>query len=568
MVDWKKVLVLIGLLSVLLIGSAYAQSETEVSEIWINGANVEFSLAVTVSEEGEIFAPMAEFFRKMGIQYNVSNDGEVIAFRDNIFLKLRPHHTTFALNGKEFTWDRRPAPRDDILYISLTPLLRYTDITALYEEEMERLYLTSGSLLEQRRSRGLLKRVEMPGSQISLSIPYFWERTGNASFALNPRVGKLRFEVEHEPYDLSGNLRARIDEERAESPIPPSYRLIQSRELLIGNLNVFTRRYLGSPLGSESVQPEGLPTYPYLSVTYFRLGEIFYHFTFQGELQDIDSQVETELQIFSTVQSKIFSVDALSEHYVEFGLYKELDLFIETPLYSNLLVRGEFPLKGTIDPDVTQLDVTLMRGERSFHYTVAVEDGRFDEMIPVPFGLGFHRMILAAPSEEAPMDADGALELGESGSLLIKCSLINLTEQESLYLSPSKEVLSRDPRVVEYARSASSAGIDYRKARRLLENFQEEFSAGDATTMREALEEKAGDAYALSLIYTGILRAAQIPARISQSLVTSHYYVEFYSNGQWIPTSPAALIVGEKEDLSLYFDLLPLDEKKITPLDL
>lgn len=549
-------------------GQTFAQTEPTPVNIQINAEPQLFSDPMLRDERGHFLAPMAEFFQKTGIQYDLSDDGEVIAFRDNIFIKFRPHHTTYALNGKELTWDVPARYHGSTLYVSLSPFIRYTDLRATFDEETQTLHVTSGLFFEQRRSRGLLKRLDIPGSQISVSIPYFWERTEPTSFRLNPKVGHLTFDVAFEQVDPAASLREQMEKARENTSIPPEYSMFENREQLIDNNTFYTRRYRGAPDPTQILLEETPPHFPYLSFSYFRIGDQLYTFTFRSDLSDIDSQVEVEQQILESVYSKIFSVDTLSEHYVEYALFRSLNMFLESPLYSNMTLNNQLRLKGAIDPDIESLEVTLLRQERSFQYTIPVREGFFNELVPVPFGLGFHRLILSAPTAKTSDETSEKLHFGEAGTLLLKCSLINLSETEALYVSPSKEVLSRDPRVLAAVAGLDKNNLDYQNAQTLFKKLIDVYSIGEAESMREALQEKSGTPYALSLIYTAQLRAAGIASRIVRDEDSNRHFVEFYSNGEWIPTNPAGYISGSSKDERLFFNSNLYDPKKTKALDI
>ena len=110
--------------------------------------------------------------------------------------------------------------------------------------------------------------------------------------------------------------------------------------------------------------------------------------------------------------------------------------------------------------------------------------------------------------------------------------------------------------------------IDAKKALTLFRLLKEEYAVGGAEMMAQALDSKGGNAYTLNLLYTALLRASGVPARVVRDEETHLHYVEFYSNGRWVPTAPAAFVASEAEDEYPFFDIRGFDQMNTVPLDI
>jgi len=107
---------------------------------------------------------------------------------------------------------------------------------------------------------------------------------------------------------------------------------------------------------------------------------------------------------------------------------------------------------------------------------------------------------------------------------------------------------------------------DYAKAQTiyewLVENYRyaERGSDDSIATAREMLGLRKGNEFELTLVYTGLLRALDIPARIVRgtSDEASHYWVEVLLNGKWILADIAWEIHYRSEQslipVGIYFD--------------
>ena len=118
-----------------------------------------------------------------------------------------------------------------------------------------------------------------------------------------------------------------------------------------------------------------------------------------------------------------------------------------------------------------------------------------------------------------------------------------------VYTSPDSIVPSADSSVTSFARRATGREKNpYLKARAVYRTLLADFAPREQGngSVDEFIESRQGDAFDFSRLYTGMLRAVQVPARIvagsyffADGSSAFHYWSEFYIAGfGWVPVDP------------------------------
>lgn len=522
----KKIRIILLFLLLPLLGAAMAPVELK-----LNGKNLQD--APFLEKEGELYIPIKSFSLLTSLQFTQRSSGDIILFRDNIFIKFNLNSNTYYLNGKEFRWKNLPFSHEGELFIPHGLLLNFMNFQYTYDKENKILSLTSGAgydvslnYLENRQ------RVDFAEARISYTLPYFWERSSLNSFS--SRSSEMTIEVKSTP--LGDKSFDEAIKERLEAGAPRDFFKRPPRQLFVEGTPILNQGY---------TQQEDQGTY-YYGFSYFILENRLIETSFYAHSTSLATVLKLEEEILLSTQFNAYTIDDMEEHYVELDAFFAVNMALETPLYANILVDNVLPLKGTLHRRIKELTATLQRGKRRFYYTFPVHEGSFDVRIPVPFGLGFHSLSLTMnPSARGKISED-TLVFHENELLLLKVSLLNTSLDEGLYLSDSNFVLSKHEDLAKISSLVRDQSYDYAKAEALLLLFKENFSPGGSDEPVQAIEEHRVSKKSAALVYAALLRQSGVPTRILSNKSQTLYAVEIPSNGRWHLIDPYGFLVGEQ----------------------
>lgn len=509
----------------------------------INGQPADFSAPVIRDSSGKLYAPMTEFFEKTNIQYVMLPEERVVLFRDNIFIKFQLQFNTFELNGKEMNWEVAPFRRGDTLYISLQEMTQYMSLNYTIDEEANRVDLHTATNIEQTHiSDFYAKRIEDAATGLSFDVDYHWQRDGNVIGTSNSHSFiEMRTRVLDAPAfaDVDQNIRKFLDEQVDSDA---RNRFIKER--------TFTGRFTEFDIFHyRRTRQEGLEDLT-LSYAFFSLGQNIYVIEFRTDSTIPQYLEDVENRILNTVKSRQFNIDPREEHYIEFNNFFDQDTFIESPLYSNMMVSGSLPFKGLINERVSFLDVRVERSNRVFDYRIRVNGGKFDDEIPIPFDLGFHRVTITVPQYIA--ETSNSLGLERAEHLLMQFSVLNDQAGMGLYISSSTKVDTRNPEMVAMLQKLPVRTTNRDQASLCFDLLKEFYYDSEIQSMEELLDKGKGNSHAISALYTAMLRAYQIPTRMISDAFTNTYYVEFQSNGLWVFNDPTSFVRGLREKEAVF----------------
>lgn len=536
---------LLVILCLFLIFYAVSFAQTDEIQLTLNGQPVELTSPIRQTESGHFLVPMDEFFGLLQIPVDELPTRHLGVFRDNIYVKFRLDSPYYELNGREFRWTNLPTRRGDVAYIEIDVFLKYMDLAYTFNESKQLLELRSTRALDlYRPDAAALKQVPSLRTGLRYSVPNFWTRQ-DPGYGATILGQKIVFHLEKLPSNMTGIEDAITDFLALPRLNLTDFEVMPVRYYDTNLFRVTWYRYHSSkPLAEDSGQTENL------LLGFFELNQQYFAAILESNLGDPPYLEQLFQDILDSVQSGTYSIDSLSEHYVEFRNYSENRTFISTPIYSNIRTAGQLPFRGNINPDIEYLDVIVKKGPRSFEYQIPVTYGSFDQSIPIPFGLGFHQVTIMLP-DNVPLADDFYLE--EDNRTLIKLSVINRTLGESLLVSSSKLVNKNHELVLAAVSDIPDDRTNYDKAEAAFAKL-DQFSLSQHETIDQLLSDQSGNSQAVAAVYTSYLRAMNIPSRILKTHFGSEYYVEFFSNGKWVFTRPGNY-VRAKDDPRRYFDV-------------
>lgn len=523
----RKILLLILLLP--LLGAALSPVDLN-----LNGKFVEET--PLLEKQGELFIPIEPFSKLTSLQFREKNKGDIILFRDNVFIKFNTNSSTYFLNGKEFTWKNPPFVENGELYLPYRILLDFMNFQYSYNAEKKLLELATGTgydvSLSYRQNR---QKVDFAEAKISYNLPYFWKRTSLNSFS--SLENSLKIEVSSRP----------LGEEK---PADAIKRLVEEKSF--DDFEKRTPRQLfveATSIANYGYVKKEQDLYYYYGLSYFTLENRLIETAFCAQGATLEPILKLEEDILSSAQFNAYTIDDMQEHYVELEAFTSLKMSLDDPLYANMLVDNTLAFKGEINPSIKELHATVKRGDRRFYHSFAVKEGKFDTSIPIPFGLGFHSLSIALSPPPEEESRASSLPYSEDKNILLRFSLLNTSLDEGLYLSYSNLVPTQREEIGILSYQVRNKSFDYYKAEALLSLLKENFSLGKVDDPLLALEEKTLSKKSAALIYAALLRRAGVPTQVISNISQTIYGVEILSNGRWIVIDPYRFLLNEDPPL-------------------
>lgn len=547
--------------------------EKQQGKVYLANQEIAFESAPFVLN-GEIMVSARSFFEKVGAQVlKIEATGEVIAYRDNIFVKLRPHSKVAFVNGRSKNMPVHTITVKGDLFISASFAAKTLEMSHTGDNTTHAISINYRENILEYQQFGFrhFKRATLPNWGISFYIPEYWQKS-----ELDPN----RFETDgiFESYALVAGYE----------PLGPQFTRQLYRDRLIEAL--IAEHGDAFHLVSNSTQKLG----EYLSdVVAFEVKltnetkhyilYVFYEqnigYTLLGEYQKFDEFSDSQ-DIFDLIAST-FSITKLTineqlEHYTELGSFHKHGVSFRKPIHSNMPVNNQFVFTGYLEnpENIKGFHVIVTKdGDESVFY-VPVIDGGFNTRVFTPFGLGKHNVTVvldrALEAEEEAVNVDIPISETETEAIetptfseildalvrdaqlltvdtdtvdtIMKFSVLNISSDRIRYLLPS-DYVNYDATELYNISNALTFRLTNQasKSRALYDWIIESFIYSETvqderiTTALELIDETRANSIELCILYTGLLRSVDIPARIVKgtSIDSTEYWVEAYINGSW-----------------------------------
>ncbi|NLY73162.1 MAG: hypothetical protein GX079_05670 [Tissierellia bacterium] len=496
-------------------------------DLKLNGNLLETPL---LEKEGEFFMPIKAFSQLTSMQLTERSSGHVLLFRDNIFIKFNLNSNIYYLNGKEYSWKNPPFKEKEEIYIPHRIILDFMNYH--YKLTQDEIAITGGaydmslSYLQNRQ------RVDFVDAKISYAVPYFWSRENPNSFSHNESKTSLTVSVSK----LEDEALEKLMEKSLAAKELEDFSALNPKQYSVDGIKILHQGYRRKEDKNENI---------YRGYSYLILENRLVETLFQAETSSLSSAINLEDEIINSIHFNAYTIDEMEEHYVELAAFYAMQMELELPLYSNMLVDNKLTLKGTIHPSVDRLKATVRRGKRSFTYTFPVDKGSFNAKIPIPFGLGFHSLSLSMAPGDEDLQKESSPRFFVDENTLLKFSVLNTSLNEGLFLSDSDFVPSQDRLVGELSSQVRNINYDYGKAQALLQILGDNFTGGQGDSPQAALEDKKLSRKTAALIYGAMLRRAGVPTRIISNRSQTLFGVEILSNGSWHKIDPYNYLINK-----------------------
>lgn len=532
------------------------------SEQTINFTNKPFIL------NGEVMVPAKDFFEKIGSQVLlIENSNEVVSYRDNIFMKFKPNSPIALVNGKQKTMPVSAFIHAGELFIPASFASMSNEMTYTADETLRTISIDYRENVLEYQQFGFrhFKRQSLANWGISFFIPEYWTRDEDvlATFGVENSFESYRLIAEILPLD-NQQTRATITDAEVNA-----LRTTYGKSLEIASISTMTLGEYTSDVVYYDLNIDGVTTHQILYVFF----EQNHGYILRGSYPSTNDFLESK-EIFDTIAST-FSITKLTvnenlEHYTEMTPFFEHEVLLNSELYSNMPVDNHFKLSGTIGnpKDLTGLRIFVSKDDQVTDYYIPLIDNTFNTTIFTPFGLGKHNITVIAddgtnhnsnafagldPLVNSVDDYVSQIILFDShfdpSKSIVKFSVINASDE------PIKDFLATDyvnydhPDVYNIANALTfTLTNQYSKSRILyqwiIDNYKytDQIRAEGLMNMHDLISTNEANAAELGFIYTGLLRASDIPARMARGIKEDgiDYWVETYINGQWLVSSVTA----------------------------
>jgi hypothetical protein len=548
----------------------------------LDGIPITFSTDPLVLNDS-VFVPATDLFNTLGIQtYWFPETNELVGYRDNTFVKFVLYKNNFYINGKIKSLKAPVSLSGNKRLVPINDVAEAFGLTYDFDKKKRMLSLDFRENIYQYKQIGFrqYKKINTSNWGISYFIPEYWEPLeGNSTYGVINDFETYTITPQVLPLDINFNRNVLLDQ------LVKTMRYTYSKAISFGEEKVEMHNgFVSLKLPYTLVTDE--KTYNGILYVFFE-NNIGYVFDCRYDDENSRQEGKTIFEdIMDTFQISRITIDTNTEHYIELSKFFEYKTKLHTEAYSNMLVDGHFEWSGTIDANVnanlTGYHIVVSRGDETTQYYTPLINNTFSAELPLPFGVGKHNIsIYADEADNVTSTFDGSnLTLDayldeviieeyslDSANLLMRFSVLNTSDEDMKYLLPSTYIDYDTNDVYTIANAISfDQRSDYAKAQTiyewLVENYRyaERGSDDSIATAREMLGLRKGNEFELTLVYTGLLRALDIPARIVRgtSDEASHYWVEVLLNGKWILADIAWEIHYRSEQslipVGIYFD--------------
>lgn len=552
-------------------GEAPVEANVYFSETQLNFSNKPFII------NGEIMVSAQGFFEKVGAQVLwYENTQELVSYIDNIYIKFRTNSNIASVNGRSKTMPVKAMLSRGELFVPVAFAASMLDLTFEKTSNNKSIALNNRIDVLQYLQIGFehFKRLNYAQLGISLYVPDYWLYLDEekVNYGITGPYENYNLVVKNILYDGANSRTALLEaHQRALEKLP--LEILSKQTVQLGNYKSDVIRY------REITEDQ----------TTYHIDYIFYEastgYIIQASFPD-EGDIEYSENLFNTI-ANTFSINKLTvndrlEHYTEFDSFFTHQVVLGREIYSNMIVNNQFSFRGSLSKasEVIGFHVIVTLDNNRMDYYIPVNNGTFQGIIYTPFGLGKHNITIildTLKSEDPLTDAsenkftldaliEKVIKVEQNYApvnTLMKFSVLNTSNAQIKYLLPTEYVNYDTPEIYNLINSLTfNLTNEYAKASVLYDWLVSSYDLTNESVfthlnkMQSVIGFKEANAMEISLLYTGLLRASNIPARIVRGVTEteSQYWVETYLNGKW---GVASIIeeIRENSPSRLYFNI-------------
>lgn len=527
-------------------------------DVYLGDTRLEFE-AASFFLKGHLMVPAHTFLERMGAQVVAFGDEDtLIAYRDNMFLKFYCGDQVAHVNGRPTKMPLRAVRYGGLMYLPADFIASTFNMRFSYAEKSRALVVNYRENIPEYRtlSGRVFRRINVFSSGISFYIPEHWTSNPESPGVYTSidefetytlKISLLKLPPEHTRSDFSKLFQEQLGKDDA-------IRLSEAR----GNV----------PLGEYKAdvltytRAEGAVPMTYIVYLFVENG-MGYTLTASYPKDTASANARTIMDtIAQTFSINNLSVNTYLEHYIEMTPFFTRNMHLDREVYSNIILGNQLPFSGTIlGESDSELHIVVSKDSSEFEYYIPIVNNTFKGNIYTPFGLGKHNIVvsitghaktgsetLALPPRILSLDnfVDDVIAADFDDSLsntLLKFSVVNVSGEPIKDILPTEYVNYDFQKVYAISNTVTyNMYSDYTKARALYMwiyktyTYKDTVHLGGLKSLIDIVESTSANDVELCILYTGLLRANNIPARIARGYAEgcARYWVEMRINGQWM----------------------------------
>ena len=564
----KKITII--LILILIIGSVSYANEVDNNsiDIYYNDEEINFATEPII-KNNLLMVPMRQFFESFDANVNWINETRhVLAYKGNTFIKLQIDEPISYNNGKKVTLKSPPIIENSRTLVPVEFVAKTFDMNLSWNEDRSRLDIKNKyrDNIYSYLGETFFKKYYLKNEEIEFSLPHSWSKDSDNKYSVSHYGGLQKYELTISRGYLNDlsldeyilNIQESIQNNNLNQMIFSKISSVEFNDIQFKVMHV-------SRIEDEDNESKKI-------LYFFEYdGKVYlFNFSYEGEIQNEDAVGLTNL-IMNSLRISTLTINREKEHYLEFKKFFELGINLETELYANMDTNNEFTFEGTVTKDsINELQVIVEKNGQRKIFDVPVEEGNFKEKIYTPFGLGKHNItVLYNGDVNKNYNNQSIITLNrEDSSVIMQFSVVNLADDNILYLIPSELVTSKDKDLTSAAKiitidqnnSFDEANSLYKwifnnislvEANEITEETLNSNDPVELKDSKEVFDTSQGSKIELNILYTALLRSIDIPARITKRETIDEeifYQTEIYLNGRWIITDIATEMLTQNND--------------------
>ncbi len=489
-----------------------------------------------------VMLPMRAFFERLGATVTwYPETRQVTAYNYNMQVKLAIDDVVATRNGYSYQLKQAPVIIDDLTYIPAKFVAESFDMTyqrvdntlKLSKRDNAKKYYVDGVEYNTR----YIERYDM-----TFAVPYGWQELSDLRFGIDDEYDSYSMAIK--TYAIENRsiaqfikeLKQALIETHADKITFTHQSVLNSDDLTFQNLGYFYKGDVENQI-----------------VDIYILEQNEQFFVFEGSCA-ARSDVGFVRGVFGDMLNKLQfnrqTIESSDEHYYEYPAMFDAGMTLIEPISSNMEVSNYVSFQGNIR-QVEKYDylyaIVKKGAEKKTFKIIIDENGQFNAKIFTPFGLAKHNITIMGNRK------------GREDDTLLKFSALNLSSAEIKHLIPSEYVRSNETEALSLANYLTyQKNNAYLKAKAIFDYATNDIELENLTlssleqmrTSTEVVTERAATPLEMCLLTTALLRASDIPARLTMGKIDRRvfYAVEAKINGVWViydPVSAKQLASGE-----------------------
>lgn len=348
-----------------------------------------------------IMVPMKEFFEALGARVLwVESERMVVAYKDNMHMKLQLGNNIAYRNGKKFALESNPYISNGHTLVPIQIIAETFNMKPEWDNETNTLSLEGSESDAGLKlfSDGIYKTKPINELGITISIPYHWVNLdGPYKYGYQDDFESYSVTLMSQPINKDMTLTELVDSNKSLllDAYDENITFTGEEVLKIDNLLEVRKLYITTSL-EDTKQKQVLYILKQDDKAYF----MTCHYGEEVPEEDI---IEVFDNVISTFKIRNLSIDSEEEHYMEFEDFYRAGIQLNQEYYSNMVVeKSKIPFSGTLKEGhgLKAFNVRVSSEQDALEFNIPIAGNAFDGTIYTPFGLGKHNIFISGVIDE------------------------------------------------------------------------------------------------------------------------------------------------------------------------